>query len=79
MLHTTLAALAGTLAGLGGTVVVLSITHAVLNWMNAPIAFKIEHSVVYTTLVHGAGFGAVCRALVGLTGAIIRALRDRPS
>jgi hypothetical protein len=34
--------------------------------------------VIYQTVVLGAGFGAVCGALVGLAGVVARGLRERP-
>ncbi len=77
MLRTTLAAIAGMLAGLAATVGVLRGAAAVLAWATAPQVFTIEHGVIYTTLVLGAGFGAVCGTLIGLGGAVVRARRDR--
>ena len=46
-------------------------------WRTAPRVFEVEHGVVYLTLVLGAGFGAICGALTGLAGAVLRAWRER--
>jgi hypothetical protein len=78
MLRTTLLTLAGALAGIAVVVVVLRLTNVVLHWMTAPKVFEIEHGTIYLTVVLGAGFGAVCGALIGTVGAIVRTLRERP-
>jgi hypothetical protein len=77
MLRTALAGLVGVLAGVGLTVLLLWLTHLVLDATTAPQVFRIEHGVVYTTVVLGAGFGGLCGTLVGLAGVVVRGLRDR--
>ena len=56
---------------------ILRITWTVVCWIKGPRIFEIEPSVIYQTVVLGAGFGGVCGALVGLAGVIARGLRDR--
>jgi hypothetical protein len=78
MFRTILLTLAGLLLGIGLVVVILLATNRVIRWITAPKIFEIEYGVLYLTVVLGAGFGAVCGALVGLAGVISRILRDRP-
>jgi hypothetical protein len=78
MVRTTLLTLAGALTGIVFVVVILSLTNVVLRWMASPRIFEIEHGTVYLTIMLGAGFGAVCGALIGAAGAVVRALRERP-
>jgi hypothetical protein len=54
----------GTLAGLGVTVLILLAARWVLRALEPDKTFMMEHHVVYTTLVLGAGFGAVCGAIL---------------
>ena len=77
MFRTTLLIIAGALAGIAFVVVLLRLTNVVLHWMTAPKVFEIEHGTIYLTVVLGAGFGAVCGALIGTVGTIVRALRER--
>jgi hypothetical protein len=77
MLRTLLASLAGMLAGIGLTAGLLRLTWTVVGWIKDPRIFEIEPSVIYQTMVLGAGFGGVCGALVGLAGVVARSLRDR--
>jgi hypothetical protein len=76
MLRTTLLTLAGTLTGIALVVVISWSTNVVLRWMTAPRTFEIEHGTLYLTIVLGAGFGAVCGALIGAVGAVVRALSE---
>jgi hypothetical protein len=78
MLRTTVCAFAGLLVGIAMTALVLRGTNVVVGWMTAPQVFRIEYTVIYQTVVLGAGFGAVCGALVGLAGVVARAGRERP-
>jgi hypothetical protein len=79
MLRTTMMTLAGMLAGVALVGVILRLTNVVHHWMTSPKVFEIEHGTLYLTVVLGAGFGGVCGALIGATGAIVRALRERPT
>jgi hypothetical protein len=78
MIRTAVAALVGTLAGLVVAALVLRLAWSFLAWRTAPRVFEVEHGVIYLTLVLGAGFGAVCGALAGLAGALLRGWRERP-
>ncbi len=79
MLRTTLMTLAGMLAGIALVVVILRLTNVVHHWMTSPKVFEIEHGTLYLSVVLGAGFGAVCGALIGAVGAIVRTWRERPT
>ncbi len=78
MLRTTLLTFAGALAGIAVVAVILCATNLVVRWMTAPKVFEIEHGVIYLTVVLGAGFGAVCGALIGTVGVIERIPPDGP-
>ena len=54
----------GILAGLGVTVLILLAARTVLRVLEPDKAFAMEHHTVYTTLVLGAGLGAVCGAIL---------------
>jgi hypothetical protein len=79
MLRTALGALIGAALGALLAAGLLWLAQvAVRRWMPPP-QMRMEHSVIYTSVVLGAGFGAVCGALAGLASALARALRQRPS
>jgi hypothetical protein len=78
MLRTLVSTLAGMLVGVGLTAGLLRLTWSVVGGIKSPRVFEVEPSVIYQTVVLGAGFGSVCGALVGLAGVIARVLRDRP-
>jgi hypothetical protein len=54
----------GTLSGLGVTVLILLTARSVLRALEPDKTFAMEHHTVYTTLVLGAGFGALCGAIL---------------
>lgn len=76
MWRTALGALVGMLLGIGCTALLLYLTNRVIARMTAPQEFEIEYGAIYLTITLGAGFGAVCGALAGLTSAVLRAWRD---
>jgi hypothetical protein len=78
MIRTAVGALVGTLAGLAVAALILRTAWSFLAWRTAPRLFEVEHGVIYLALVLGAGFGALCGALAGLAGAVLRAWRERP-
>jgi hypothetical protein len=78
MIRTTVGAALGTLAGVLAAALLLLATRQVLRWATAPKIFEMEHSVIYTGVLLGAGFGAVSGALAGLAGVLGRAPREDP-
>ncbi|MGL4554054.1 MAG: hypothetical protein ACRC33_23070 [Gemmataceae bacterium] len=54
----------GAAAGLTMTVLILVAARWALRALEPDKALAVEHHVVYTTLVLGAGFGAVCGAIL---------------
>ncbi len=77
MFRTTLLTIAGALAGIAIVVAILFVTNLVIRWITAPRVFEIEYGVLYLTVILGAGFGAVCGALIGVAGVIERIPRER--
>jgi hypothetical protein len=72
--------LVGALAGLlGGAILaplLLRVAVTVVRWLQEPV-LRVEDWVIYVSVVVGAGAGAVTGALVGLSGAVVAALRER--
>lgn len=65
MLRATLTAVAGAISGAALAALLLWLTSLALAWRTAPETFRIEHGVIYVSVVLGAGFGAVAGALIG--------------
>lgn len=72
MWRTTLGALIGMLLGVGAAVLILRVASAAVAQITAPDLYRMEYSVIYHSLVLGAGFGAVCGSLAGFASAILR-------
>jgi hypothetical protein len=70
-----LGAVVGMLAGAGLTGLILRVTKGVIDQVKAPLVFEVDPRVIYLTVVLGAGFGALCGTLVGLTAALLREWR----
>jgi hypothetical protein len=60
--------LIGALLGVLATALLLLVTRRVLMWMTEPRVFEVEHSVIYVSVILGAGFGGVCGALTRKQG-----------
>jgi hypothetical protein len=77
MLRAAFGAVVGLLAGVLCVAGLLPLAWWAVNALLAPPALRMEHGVIYLSLVLGAGLGAVCGALAGVAGVVRRALRDR--
>jgi hypothetical protein len=73
---TLVGALIGLLGGAVLTPLLLRVSVAVVRSVLEP-PMRIEHGVIYLSVVLGASAGAVTGALVGLAGAVVAALRER--
>jgi hypothetical protein len=70
-----LGGVAGLLAGAGLTALILRLTWSIVARIKEPVVFEIEPTVIYQSVVLGAGFGAVCGTLCGMTAAMLREWR----
>jgi hypothetical protein len=77
MLRTLVGALVGLVSGGVLAALLLRLAVAVVRWLLEP-PLRVEHWVIYLSLILGAGFGALSGALAGLAGAITAALRESP-
>lgn len=66
LIRLLLAVALGISLGVAVTAGLLSATHTALNALTAPKIFAIDHSVIYLSIVLGAGFGAVIGTLASL-------------
>jgi hypothetical protein len=75
-----LGAVVGFVAGVGLTALLLRGTWAAVARLKEPLLFEMNPDVIYLTVVLGAGFGALCGALTGVTAALLREWRrGRPT
>ena len=70
-----LGAVVGLLAGAGLTGLALRVTWSVIARIKDPLLYEIDPWVIHLTVVLGAGFGALCGTLAGMTSAVLREWR----
>jgi hypothetical protein len=76
MWRTALGSVVGMLLGIASTALTLYVANQVVTaHVTAPDVLRMEPSVIYQTVVLGAGFGSVCGGLAGFASAILREWR----